>query len=304
MPDGRYLVVTTYAGMSNRLRTLASAQIMASITDRKLVVDWPIKSEEMVAQWSDFFSNPMEMLEDSALARNGCTIEQIEGAKKENPFIKNLGIQNDSKTLNPLMNIPQYNEHIVYYGTTINFSPKEEDLPAAEYDKLYRNFYHNLIPKTYINKEVKKFKKEHNFDNYYMVGVHYREWKAGPADTHSALINDPTQRYIPDFAKEMKKALDLNASETKGKPVAFFLAAESEEVRKKLLAIPEFSDKIFYRTDEVERKTLRGQESALVDFFLLGSTNFIIGTFQSSFSDEAAYLTDAPKINVGSAAYR
>jgi hypothetical protein len=47
-----------------------------------------------------------------------------------------------------------------------------------------------------------------------------------------------------------------------------------------------------------------GQQSALVDWFLLGETNYIIGTHQSSFSDEAAYLTkQLRKDNTGGTAY-
>jgi hypothetical protein len=52
------------------------------------------------------------------------------------------------------------------------------------------------------------------------------------------------------------------------------------------------------------RQTKKEIRDAVADWFLLGATDFIIGTYQSSFSDEAALLTSSQrKINIGPSNY-
>jgi len=68
--------------------------------------------------------------------------------------------------------------------------------------------------------------------------------------------------------------------------------------------VPELAGRIFITTFPIERKTIEGQQNALIEWFLLGSTEYIIGTYQSSFSDEAAYLTtQRRKVDLGGAVY-
>ena len=53
----------------------------------------------------------------------------------------------------------------------------------------------------------------------------------------------------------------------------------------------EFGPKIIARDQTIDRSTLGGIQGALVDWYILTHTNKIIGTIDSSFSDEAAFLT-------------
>lgn len=302
--DDRYLVVTTYAGMGNRLRNVASAQIMASITDRKLVVDWLHQPGEMPGKWTDFFSNPLVVFEDSGLANQGCRLKDLQNAKSGDDMIRNLGLQNDANLQKELEKIPDYNEPIVYFGSTAEYRPREKDLSPADYKKRYRQFFQSLVPTKWINDEVEKFKKKHHFENFYMVGVHYRGWNAGHADTtNPALIRDPSDRYVPEFIAKMKEVLARPLSSTDNKPVAFFLASDSEAARSRIVATPELQGKVFFRTEEVERSSVRGQQSAMVDFFLIAQ-EFVMGTAQSSFSEQAAILTNRDKVNIGNPAYQ
>lgn len=304
-PKGRYLVITTFAGMANRLRILASAKIMAALTDRQLVVDWPVKSDELPGKWTDFFINPLIVFENSSLEKEGCSLSTIKNAQAGDAKIKNLGTQNDAEAQKRLAQITEDKEAIVYFGTSLPFQPDEKYLSGQEYRERRQLFYKSLDPTTLVQKAIKDFKKTHRFDDYFMIGVHYRGWQTGRPDTQSNLIADPTNRYIGDFISEMKKAKAATLADTDGKPVAFFLASDNQDAREKIQAAPELAGAVFTREEEVDRTTIRGQESALVDFFLLGATNYIIGTAQSSFSDEAAHLTKQDKkIDVGQPAYK
>src|SRR5580658_4515937 len=106
-PSGRYLVVTPWAGMANRLRTLASAKIMAAITDRELIVDWKVLPNELPGTWKDFFNNSLTTFERSALPSEGCTYKVITTAWKGDPIIKNMGVQNSPELQKNLNNIPE-----------------------------------------------------------------------------------------------------------------------------------------------------------------------------------------------------
>ncbi len=308
-PEGRYLVVTPWAGMGNRLRTIASAKIMAGITDRKLVIDWRINPKEMPGQWYDFFLTPLTFFDESDLyLTENCTLTDIKKAKPGDPYVLNLGSPNDIEATKRLKKIPADKEAVVYFATSMPFEPAEEYLSDADYNERRRTFFHNLDPVLRVQKAVKQFKKDNKFDEKFMIGVHYRTWNAGPADVKQGnenLTRDLGAKYLQDFIDKMKAAVAEPLSATDNKPVAFFLATDNEEVKKKMMAEPTLAGKILtYDFEKIERDTVKGQQDALIDFFLLGSTNYIIGTYQSSMSDEAAHLTKQDKkVNVGDPAY-
>jgi hypothetical protein len=135
-PQGKYLIVRPYAGLSNRLRVLASAKIMAALTDRHLVVVWDIVPNETPGRWKDFFLNPMTSFGQSPLPREGCTLKRVTEAPPNDPIIKNLGDQNNGKTSPEILSsIPDYPEPIVFFGTSITFAPETEIMPTKEYKK-------------------------------------------------------------------------------------------------------------------------------------------------------------------------
>lgn len=301
----RFLVVKTYAGMGNRLRILASAKIMAALTDRELLVDWPVIDNEMPGRWKDFFRNSLTMYEDSSLAKQGCLLQKIESAEPGDPIIKNLGSQNDGEGQKRLSKITEDNEPIVYFGTSLNFQPDDKYISNQEYHERYSIFYQNLDPTVWVTQQIKSFKKDHDLENKFMIGVHYRSWATGTPDETQGVTQDLNYKYLPLFISEMQTWLAKTLAETDNKPVAFYLASDSTKVKDEILATPGFKDKVFFSDLPIERSTIRGQESALVDWYLLGNSNFIIGTYQSSFSDEARYLTRQKyKKNIGDAAYK
>lgn len=300
----RYLVVTTFAGMANRLRLLASAKIMAALTGRQLVVDWPILENEMPGAWKDFFQNPIVTFEDSMLAKQGCRLESITSAESDS-VIKNLGNQNYNDARKVLNVLPQLQEPIVYFASSLNFQPDEQFMPASEYVTKRSLWYKNLDPIPWINDSINAFKKTHKFDDYYMIGIHYRGWQMGAPDVRDAGAPDQSNKYVAEFITKMRAALAKPLSDTNNKPVAFYLSTDNEKAKQDIMAVPEFKDRVFARSEKADRSTIKGQQSDMVDFFLLGATNYIIGTYQSSFSDEAAHLTvQDRKEDIGEAVYK
>ncbi|MEM7403507.1 MAG: hypothetical protein AAF310_05860 [Myxococcota bacterium] len=305
-PEKKYLVVKTYAGMANRLRVLASSRVMADLTGRHLVVYWEKIDKEMPASWDDLFLNPMTMIENSSLPAQGCDIERIQSALSDDQIVENMGIKNDLNDQEKLAKIPQFDKPIVYFETSLNFAPDKKYLSTDEYNLRYAQFYKNLVPTKWAQDEIKAFKKKHDFENRYVVGVHYRSWGAGPADEHDNLWRDLNFQYVPDYLKEMKAVSSRLPDQIDNKKeVAFFLATDSPDAKKAFMSDPDLKNRIITRDAPIGRDTVRGQESAVVDFFLLGDGEFIIGTYQSSFSDETQFLTKQKyKKNIGKAAYK
>ena len=204
-----------------------------------------------------------------------------------------------------LGDITKFNEPIVFFATSLPFRPADKYLSDAEYVKKYRAYYKSLDPHLWVTNTVKQFQKEHKFADYFMVGIHYRSWSTGKADDIPSLTIDKEHRYINDFINAINNAAATPLSQTDQKPVAFFLATDDPKIKEKIQAIPGLKNRIFTRNIPIDRSTIYEQESALVDWFLLGSTNYIIGTYQSSFSDEAAHLTKQNrKIDIGNSAFK
>ncbi len=303
-PSAKYLVVRPYAGLSNRLRVLASAKIMAALTDRYLVVDWSVVPDELPGTWQDFFLSPMTTYEQSPLAKEGCTLDMIHNAPENDPKIKNLGNANSSAGNAIVAEIPEFTEPIVFFGTSLSFRPDQKYISDKEYKSRYTTFYKDLDPHTWVRDAVQEFQKQHEFERYFMVGAHYRAWVTGTPDETQDVTTDREHRYLNDFVIKLKEAMHKPLAQTKNKPVAFFLASDDPTLKEKLLAIPEFKGRIFTRDIKIDRSTIHGQEDALVDWFLLGDTNYIIGTYQSTYSEEAAHLTEENrKIEFGKTAY-
>lgn len=293
-PQDYYLVVQPHAGLGNRLRVLASSAIIAKLSGRKLVIDWTIDVNQMSARWNELFTTPMTMFEQSPLASEGCSLDLIKSAWEDDPIIKNRGILNHFEQKGELGDIFEIREPIIYFETTMSFKPDSFNLSEAAYKRAYRQFYQGLQPVSSAAKEIEEFKEKH-FTNKFPIGIHYRSWQSGPADFY--VFSDREARYLKDFIVKMKEALKDHPN------AVFFLATDDQNVKEKILQIKEFEGRIVTRQERIERFSTEGSLNALVDWFLLGSTNYIIGTLDSSFSDEAAHLTkEDKKISIGEGA--
>jgi hypothetical protein len=304
----RYLSVTIWTGMANRLRVIGSAMIASSFTNRKLVVDWPIVPGEMPGSWSDFFMDgPLMDFDQTSLAQEvGLSLDDIKNAKAQDRIILNLGNLNSLAGCERLKNLTHDKKQVIYFTTTITFTLAREVCSLPVYRSLRQMFYKNLVPVNRISETVKKFKEDNEFDKKYMIGVHYRSWATGrPDDRSSSLIKDHNLMYLNRFIDKMKEAVLNPLFRQDEKPVAFFLATDDSRIKDAMLTDPDLKGLIVTTSFVVDRTSIEGTQNGLIDFFILGATNYIIGTFQSSFSDEAAHLTTYDhKVNIGEAAYK
>lgn len=156
-------------------------------------------------------------------------------------------------------------------------------IPFGKYKDYYLEFHQRLKPRQDIADNVANFIAA-NFINRNIVGVHYRSWAANVGDKDWNLEVTPTELFF----REMENAVCENEN------TVFYVATDCLE---NLIKFEEqFPGKIFhFPVHNVERQTIHGQKCALVDWYLLQNTSYIIGTRQSTFSDEAAIFTKQHK---------
>jgi len=278
----KYLIINPRSGLANRMRALASAYVMAVTTGRELVIDWKSNPQETpVDSLNHLFENDsLRELDHDIQSR--CGDERVflswedSGYGDQAPFVYNR-----------LSNLPFVKNKCVEVESFNNFKPNH--ITEELYFKLYRNFYanhkyvseiQNIVTNVYANRMAGKR----------VVGVHHRSF---------TLTNDwhPTPDYFSVYYELM------NGLIAKDPQVLFFVSADSVEFKKKLQN--KFGNRIItIEHGRIARDNLQDSRNSVVDWNLLAKTEFIIGTYQSSFSEEAALLTaTSRKINIGRSRY-
>jgi hypothetical protein len=270
----KYLVVRPIGGLANRLRVLASAHVMAKVSNRKLVLDWKVEPWEMGADFSDLFENKIPTISETEMPEkykiyghiNGCQVEDVDSIYTD------------------FAEIPSEESQTIYVSTCFNFFPKI--LSFEDFIREYKSFYSSLSPVESVRLKIAK--KSENFEQQEnMIGVHYRAWKTSTEDS-----GDISRILAPLDAFWGKMQQVTLASDQ-----VFFASDDSEA---KSFFNTHSSKMLFSDSSNMDRSTVESQQDALVDWYLLTKTRAVIGTYQSSFSEEAALMTlSGRKYNVG-----
>lgn len=105
------------------------------------------------------------------------------------------------------------------------------------------------------------------------IGIHIRR-----GDNYMSINKNTAEDYSCFIDETIEKSPD----------VKFFLATDSEEIKKNL--VEKYGSRILYNDSVLERNSVRGMKDAVVDLCCLSRTEKIIGSYYSSFSDLAAEL--------------
>ena len=303
----KYLIVDVVGGFGNRIRALASAYVAAKYTSRELVVSWRPSdwSKRKEAGLSDLFANQfvewshikselpvsLETLRDPDRIHDR---NHPERGKTNPKDVYRYYVQDRPWLYTNRDEIPflDKREEKILYLDRIWFNFKLESMNFNEFKKHYRDFHAMLQPSEDIRTAIDFFKKKNSIGvSDHLIGVHIRTWSKNVGDNFSGSTS-----LEPFFEK-----MDMEMARHKNKNVRFLIATDNPKV------MPSFIQR--YGKDKIikpdlkespNRKTLQGNIDALVDWWCLTETQYIIGTFQSSFSDEASHLTkEKRKIEVG-----
>jgi hypothetical protein len=141
-----------------------------------------------------------------------------------------------------------------------------------------------LEPIDSIKEAVANFQKQ-IFIEKRPVGVHYRSWVL-TADARP-IVKDASKKI---YLEKMKEAL------TKDPNTIFYIASDNLDVTNFFQTQFQADQIARYPLDSVERATVEDTQNSLIDWLLLGSADYMIGTYDSTFSESAAVRTNEERL--------
>jgi len=257
------LVLYPRYGLANRLRTIASAKILADLTGRKLFVNW-IRYGQCNITWEGLFMNHIDRYPLPMTS-----------------FTKGVTLYDDYKAVSRFYwDMPQSlianTSDVVAVRSCCNFQARE--MSHETYIALKSLFYRSLQPLDSIQQTVNDIYRRY-FEGNEVVGVHIRRTNHLHYKRKDPCLVSPTALFV----KSMEKILNRHP-DTK-----FFLATDDRDEERTMRE--QFGiNVIVYEKENINRDTEKGMRDALVDWLLLSKTSRIIGSSTSSFSEEAAVV--------------
>tara|TARA_R110002012_G_scaffold220618_1_gene392257 strand:+ start:8306 stop:9805 length:1500 start_codon:yes stop_codon:yes gene_type:complete len=255
------IYLNTKGGLSNRLRAINSALILAKKLNQKLIVIWEI-NHEVGAHFHDLFE----------------ALDNVEFLSKK----PKIFLINKSNTL-----FSKFRKKVFAIAPTIrtesvkSFFSQDKNIESlkkyrrilieTEHAFLFSEDYSIFKPKKEINLFVEDKLKNINTDN--LIGIHIRR-----TDHKQAISKSPLHLFVDVIKDELK--IDQNFK--------FFLATDDDEVKQYF--IKKFGNTIVTNNFDLSRTTKAGIKNALLDILILSKTKKIYGSFYSSFSETAHYF--------------
>lgn len=262
---GKKLTVTALGGLCNRLRVLFSALTFHRETGIpvKLVwqADWQCK-----AKYSHLFKPIKE--EGFKVVEGGFFDKVTNHRNLYTPALprsfyygKQFFNYHPNRNGNLIELFEKYNR--IYLSTGYTLMPYTHEITTL------------LHPKTVLQDQV-DFLCQRYTEN--TVGVHIRR-----TDNEKSIIVSTDDAFIEAMKQE--------------EGAKFFIASDDEEVKWKMREI--FKGRTITQETDARRDIVRSLQDAVVDLYCLTRTRKILGSYWSSFSDEAAEIGNIPMIPVG-----
>jgi hypothetical protein len=256
-----HIVLIPTQGFCNRLRALASAYILSKYLNSKFYLIW--KPEECCnIKYDDIFNNKFETIDINELNKYNYFF---------NPNIHTNVILSDKNVYN--------NDYLVIQG---GHEFKHENMSMFDFLEKKRNFYKSLKFTNSINNIVNGY-----LINPGTIGIHFRDYIKKYDEADGRIFNEESP--IELFIIKMKNIMNKHPH------YSFFVSTNSNEILDKLNNL--FPNKITsMKNVSSERNDYTSMINAIANVVLLSKCQFIIGTYMSSFSDEACFFNMIPKL--------
>ena len=264
------VVVIPSQGFANRMRMIASAYIFAKKMKKELYVCWNA-TEHCNININTIFdktSMPFKCIDESEITNKKYFFQ---------------GHVHTNNIMNNILELKDDYDYVILLGGHEFIHPA---MTLDEYIYEKHKFYENLIYSDIVNNRLNKISLP---DKY--IGLHYRDvvdvYDKKDIEQSSACAfnkNSPYNKFIELLKKIDNKSLD------------YVVISNNTNVQK--LLSDTFPDKTFHTsgTTLYERNEEEYMIHAICDFYIISRSEFIIGTYQSSFSDEASYLKLISKV--------
>lgn len=265
------IIVEARGGLCNRMRTICSVIEGKREFGGTWIVLWK-RYPDLNSYFSDLFEkiNGLEVIDYDSLYDikkskiKNYTLRLISSLFKYIPgfyYISELGSEKmcQQGTIRAFLKKHRF----VYIETTQNF--------------LSNNNYSIFKPVDPILSAVYQYS---NVIGDNTIGVHIRR-----TDNVWSIEKSPTQLFIEMMNKEIVQNFNVN----------FYLSTDDKDVENELKYL--FKDRIItYEKAQINRDTQEGIKDAAIDLYNLSKCTKIYGSYMSSFSDVAAYISNIEKI--------
>ena len=277
----RVLIVKPHGGLSNRVRVIASFQLLARYTDRAFRVCWAPSEGFSNETLDELFDNEFDQVDLAEYARSadqGPRLERFKTHRGDASGVSAISIAAMSGL---------GAEPILTYTGCFRLDVALRQLPdlPASFESEYRTAVRTWRPVESIRASVDSIAR--HFDSS-TIGVHARRGDA---------LVDPVNRGKARRSTDAAFFRRMDALLTTNRRTRFFLATDSEDTEARFLN--RYGDRIhtndakrFVPSDFLEPK--ENQRDAVVDLFALARTNSILGSNASSFSQLAGAIGDVP----------
>jgi hypothetical protein len=280
-PGSWSLTVACYGGLSNRLRVLLSGVALAEATGRRFTMLWPVRPVSG-APFHDLFENDWNVITQNPPPPRETWLPALDANLGRDWVDFTASTQADIAVSSP----------------TWLIDPAIWPHHAPLWQRC-GELFEQLRPVPSVRDRVAAFQLDHFRPD--MLGVHLRRGEFVRKFPFSARNTRPAIAAIRRFLKQYPDA-GVYLSTDDGAPDPFSGRVLYEGVREKLRA--EFGDRVVWAEQRtLENGAVAGVQDALVDLLLLRSTNAVVGTWFSSFSEMAAFGRGVPLVYCKSDGY-
>lgn len=251
-------------GLANRLRALASAQILADSTGRFMNYYWEV-NEDCAASDSILFSNYPYLggisAEEYALQKKGAMVLLDSEIRERKNVIEQAALAPDRQLV---------------METCYQFRP--DTIAPTAFDHLFANYLQDLQPSVRVLNRASQIGGERSAD----IGIHIRRTDNVKANSFS--IDE-------QFVKAIDAILEACPSTT------FYLATDCEDTKQKFKG--KYGGAIHTANIDYSRGTPQGVVDAFAELLVLSKTLLLLGSYHSSYSEVAAKKGGIPLRKVG-----
>lgn len=271
-----FIVLYPRCGLGNRLRAMACAYALSQKVRCPLYINWE-PALDCVVEWGDLF-------DETLFPMPKITMQEIGERYPQRKIFYNERVHTD-------VFLQSQNQNQSYNGIIISGSHDFKHPDMSEEDLLYLKhmYYQMLLGYTTIH-----LREEINAVPYAissMVGVHIRMFvstfdAADKYDFENDTVLDVTTKYMTDAI-------------LRDPTITFFVACNDTQPIRMLEGLFGKEKIVTYQgvfSSHEHRDTKDGIKNALINMALLSKTKLLLGTYRSSFSDEASVMGMVTKV--------
>jgi len=272
-PD-RTLVIVSFDGLSNRIRALTSGLAVAEAAGREFAMLWPA-NEACSARFDELFQNRWRVV--------GSPIRPIDMHMFQTSTWSN-------KRLQQFLADPRQHIVLSHWNWLVEVRSRGS---RSRHQQRCLQWVNELAPTTPLAARVESFRAERFAPT--MIGVHLRRGDAIRLRPQSSSNTNAALRAVDSFLASDPQAGILLCTDD-GAPDPFInQPTPAEDIRGKFVA--RYGSRVVWTTPRtLDRRSPAAIQDAVVDLWLLRATDYLVGTYRSSFSEIAVTGRTAPYV--------